>query len=188
MQTFRGNWSAGFTTLRNPRVFFQPVELSIQALGPLSSRFQWRTSEFALLLGLGRFNYSFPASIPVSSFVYSFCWTRRKPRRIPLRCSFSPFALFFPFLFVAEVIQDQPRETYSVLLPLCLLFFSRFPLVFSGPALRPSYPLSKRQTNRSCCSLNEKCFYRVSSMMVLHRTSATINSFRLYWMLEGRET
>lgn len=68
---------------------------------------------------------------------------------------------------VAEVTRDRPRETYSVLSPLCLRSFLRF---FS-PATVPPSGFSQRQTNRSCCSLNEKCFRPASPTAVLHRTS-----------------
>lgn len=174
MQTCRGNWRAPnlFSRLvRDPRVFFHPVELSIQALGPLSNRFQ----RARVCLGCsdsGRFNYSSPRPLHTrfSSFVYSFCRTRRKPRRIPPSMFFlsflSPSSSLFPL--AVEVTQDQPRETCS--LPSFLSFsislsvwrdslffrslvFSRFALLFFPPIQS-----SKRQSNHSCCSLNEKYF------------------------------
>lgn len=140
MQTCRGNWRAPnlFSRLvRDPRVFFHPVELSIQALGPLSNRFQ----RARVCLGCsdsGRFNYSSPRPLHTrfSSFVYSFCRTRRKPRRIPPSMFFlsflSPSSSLFPL--AVEVTQDQPRETCS------LPSFLSFSLSLSGETVSSSVP------------------------------------------------
>lgn len=178
MQTCRGNWSAApnlSRLVRDPRVFFHPVELSIQALGPLSNRFQRARVCLAARTPGGSIIHPSAPPYPFLFFRLLFLPDAEETAKDPsfdVPSLVSPSSSLFPL--AVEVTQDQPAETCS--LPSFLsLSASPFPLLLPSYSLDssalPSTQSSKRQSNHSCCSLDEKYFHsNLLNEKILYRT------------------